>query len=79
MSSREKLRQAIEELDDEQVESVQKAVDELLQRSDDEALQKLMSMPGIRMGKEMDPERKRFVPIKVEGELPSEILIRERR
>ena len=79
MSPREKLHQAIDELEDEQVESLQRAVDGLLEQSDDEALRKLMSIPGIRIGNEIDAERKRFVPIKVEGELPSEMLIRDRR
>ncbi len=79
MSSRKELHEAIDELSDEQVELVKKTVEDLLRQSDDEALrQALMKIPGIRIGKEVDPERKQFVPIKVEGELVSEQLIRDR-
>ncbi len=79
MSSRTELHEAIDELSDEQVDLVKKTVEDLLRQSDDEALrQALMKIPGIQIGKEVDPERKQFVPIKVEGELVSEQLIRDR-
>ena len=79
MSSREKLHQAIEKLTDKQLEMVKNSVDALLDEPGNEEREELKKIRAVRFGREIDAERKRFEPIKVEGELPSEILIRERR
>lgn len=79
MSQRSELHEAIDKLSDKQVELVKNNVDAILEKPDNEDIEELLKIRGIRFGKEMDPDRKNFKPLKVEGELPSEILIRERR
>ena len=78
MSCRAQLHQAIDKLTDKQVESVKHNVDMLLEQANNDDLHELLRIPGIRLGRAMDPDRMRFEPIKVDGELVSEQLIRER-
>ena len=78
MGCREELHRAIDKLTDKQVESVKNNVDALLERSHDESLHELLRIPGIRLGRDRDPNYNRLEPIKVEGELASEQVIRER-
>lgn len=78
MTTRQDLHEAIDKLTDDQLEKVIKAVKPIVESNPYEILK---NAPGIRVPDEWPPQYPVFEPIKIslEGELPSEQLIRERR
>ena len=78
MTTRQDLHKAIDKLTDDQVKKVIAAVKPIVESNPYETLK---GAPGIRVPEQWPPEYPIFEPIKIslEGELPSEQLIRERR
>ena len=64
---------------DEQLSEVLSVVHCLLSEEEDPIRKRLLTIPGIKLPLRRKLRLPSFEPIKVEGELPSEQLIRERR
>ena len=78
-ATRLELHDAIEQLNDEQVEHLLSLVRGFLVEEEDPLRKRLRSIPGIKLPDQWPPRFERFEPLEVEGEPPSEQLIRERR
>jgi len=79
MTSRTDLHRAIDELGDDQLNQVTAIVENLLARQSDPVWERLRRIPGIELPAHWPPRFRVVSPLKIEGELPSERLIRERR
>lgn len=76
MTIREELHQLIEGLNEEQLQHALKLFKPMVGK---DPFRDLQGVPGIRLPEHWPPEFEDFEPMKVEGELPSRQLIRERR
>ncbi len=76
MTSREDLHRAIDQLSEDQLRQVSAVVERLLQP---DWWQRLARIPGVRMPAEWPGQFENVERVRVEGELVSEQLIRERR
>ena len=68
-----------EQIDEEPCAMTKKEVEELLAAGGDPVLERLKSIPGIRLAAHWPPRFDEVEPFKIEGELASERLIRDRR
>ncbi len=73
------LYDAIERLNDEQLREVLSVVKGFLVDEEDPIRKRLLRIPGIKLPTQRHPRTSVFKPLDVEGELPSEQIIRERR
>lgn len=76
MTSREELHRAIEQLSDDELRQVSAVVERLLQP---DWGRRLAGIPGVRVPAEWPGKFESVERVRVEGELVSEQLIRERR
>lgn len=76
MTSREELHRAIEQLSEDQLRQVSVVVEGLLHP---DWRRRLAGIPGVRMPAEWPGKFERVDRVRVEGELVSEQLMRERR
>ena len=79
-ATRVELRDAIDRLNDAQLTEVLAVVRSLLVVEEEDPIRKrLLGIPGIKLPTGPRSRLPSFKPIEVEGELPSEQIIRERR
>ena len=79
MATRAELLEAIERLNEKQMGQVMALVQGLLEKDPDPIRECLKTIPGVKLPAHWPQRFKRVEPLKVEGELVSERLIRERR
>jgi hypothetical protein len=76
MMTKEQVHQAIDRLNDEQLNKVQAVLEQL---HTDDPRERWRSIPGLRIPEQWPPDYGGFDPVRLEGEPVSEQLIRERR
>lgn len=78
-TTRLELYAAIERLNDKQLGEVLSVAKSFLVDDKDPIRKRLLTMPGIKLPARRYPRLDAFEPLDVEGELPSEQIVRERR
>lgn len=76
MTTKEQVHEAIDRLNDEQLNKVQAVLEQL---STEDPRERWRSIPDLRVPEEWPPDYGDFEPVKLDGEPVSERLIRERR
>jgi len=79
MQIRSELHEVVDQLNEAQLRQILSLVKGLLDRKSDPVDERLKDIPGIKLPKHWPPRFAPVQPMKVEGELASARLIRERR